>query len=204
MERLGIFGGTFDPPHLGHLILASEAVHQLKLDKVLWVLTPYPPHKQHQIISPIQDRIDMVLAAISDNPCFELCFVDINREPPHYAVDTVKIILNMCPPQSELVYLIGGDSLANLPTWHNPQYLLQLTQQLGVFRRPGIDIDLYQLEEKIPDITKKIQWISAPLIDISASYIRLLVSQKGPYRYYLPEKVVTIIETGNLYLPESE
>jgi len=200
MERLGIFGGTFDPPHFGHLILASEAAYQLHLDRVLWVLTPDPPHKNGQIISPIQDRIDLVCAAITRDPCFELSLVDVNRQPPHYSVDTLRILLDQYPSSKyELVFLIGGDSLANILSWHKPRELVSLIRELGVFPRADADIDLPHLEESIPGVTQKIHWIGAPMIDISASYIRNLVKQSGPYRYYLSSEVASIIQSKKLY-----
>jgi len=140
-QRLGIFGGTFDPPHIGHLILAAEAHSQLSLDRVLWVLTFYPPHKTEQSISPLSDRLDMVLAAISDDPRFELSRVDIDRPAPHYAVDTVRLLKETCP-QSELVYLMGGDSLKSLPYWYKPLEFVAGCHSLGVMRRPGDQINL--------------------------------------------------------------
>ncbi|MCX8025419.1 MAG: adenylyltransferase/cytidyltransferase family protein, partial [Thermanaerothrix sp.] len=92
MSRLGIFGGTFDPPHVGHLILASEAADQLHLDRVLWVLTPDPPHKRGQPITPLAIRLKLVMAAIQEDPLFELSRVEIDRPGPHYAVDTLRIL----------------------------------------------------------------------------------------------------------------
>src|SRR4030042_4938152 len=101
--RLGIFGGTFDPPHVGHLILADEARVQLGLERVLWVLTPNPPHKMDQAITPLVDRLDMLRAALGDALHFELSRVDIDRPPPHYAVDTVRL-LRRHHPDDTLVY----------------------------------------------------------------------------------------------------
>src|SRR5512134_3010613 len=103
--RLGIFGGTFDPPHLGHLILAAEAQAQLGLERILWVLTPFPPHKTDQQVTSLGDRLDLLAAALDDDPAFELCRVDIDRPPPHYAVDTVGL-LHAQYPQARLVYLM--------------------------------------------------------------------------------------------------
>ena len=117
--RIGIFGGTFDPPHLGHLILADEAHAQLELDRLLWVLTPDPPHKLHQSITPLVDRLDMLRATIAGNNAFELSMVDIERAGPHYAVDTL-LILGRSYPGDALIYVMGGDSLRDLPTWYRP------------------------------------------------------------------------------------
>ena len=197
-QRLGIFGGTFDPPHIGHLILAAEAYDRLSLDRVLWVLTFHPPHKLHQAISPIQHRLDMVMAAIENDPRFELSRVDIDRPAPHYAVDTVRL-LGQNFPKSDLVYLMGGDSLENLPSWYKPHDFLDGCQSLGVMRRPGGQINRNALESKIPGIAKKIEVVEAPLIDISASQIRQRIQVARPFRYFLPENVFQIIRERNLY-----
>lgn len=196
--RLGIFGGTFDPPHIGHLILAAEAQHQLALDRLLWVLTPAPPHKREQPISPLRHRIDMLQAAIAGNPTFELSNVDIDRPPPHFAADTIRLLEKSCPG-AELIYVMGGDSLANLPLWRKPLELVRGCQTLGVMRRPGAKIDLKGLEAQIPGITQKVRFIEAPLIDISASQIRRRIREGHPFRYYLPLTVYDIIQQGHLY-----
>jgi len=132
--RCGIFGGTFDPPHVGHLALALAAQQQLNLDRVLWVPTADPPHKLGQPLSPVQDRLDMVLAAIQGQPGFEISRVDIDRPGPHWSADTVWL-LKHAQPDVEWVFLMGGDSLRDLPHWGRPQELLA-NASLGVLLRP--------------------------------------------------------------------
>ena len=110
-EQIGLFGGTFDPPHLGHLILASEAFFQLELDRLLWILTPQPPHKQDQAITPVEHRLAMVNLAIEDNPSFELSRVELDRPGPHYTLDTVEIIANQYP-EADITPIIGGELIA--------------------------------------------------------------------------------------------
>jgi len=197
-ERIGIFGGTFDPPHVGHLILAAEAQDQLRLDRLLWVLTPDPPHKQDQSISPLAIRMKLLMAAIGDNPSFELCRVDMDRPGPHYAVDTVKILKEQYP-SAEFFYLIGGDSLHDLPTWFQPRRLIELIDGLGVMRRPGDQVDLRNLEQKIPGLSAKICFIEAPLLEISARQIRQRIAAGRAYRYYVPPAVFRLIEELKLY-----
>lgn len=196
--RIGVFGGTFDPPHVGHLILAAEAQDQLRLDRLLWVLTPDPPHKLDQTISPLAVRLQLLLAAISENPSFELCRVDMDRPGPHYAVDTVKILQDQ-HPSAEIFYLIGGDSLHDLPAWYHPQRLIELIHGLGVMRRPGDQVDLRELEQKIPGLTAKICFIEAPLLEISARQIRQRVAEGRAYRYYVPPAVYRLIEELGIY-----
>jgi len=196
--RIGIFGGTFDPPHLGHLILAEEAYDQLVLDRVLWVLTPDPPHKQDQAITTLDTRLVMVQAAIADNPGFELSRIELDRPGPHYALDTVRILKKQ-NPDAELVYLIGGDSLHDLPAWHLPQCLIEACSALGVMRRPGDQIDLSALDSQIPGLVQKVKWIDAPLLEISSSQIRQRITGGRPYRYFLHPAVYQVIVSLHLY-----
>lgn len=198
MRTIGIFGGTFDPPHLGHLILAAEARAQLALDHLLWVLTPDPPHKQGLAIAPVEYRLAMIRLALTDAPEFELSTVDLDRPGPHYAVDTVKIIAER-NPGTKLVYLMGGDSLGDLPLWHQPRDFVAACQLIGVMRRPGDAIDLPSLENKIPGLTDKVRFVEAPLLDISAHEIRARVKEERPFRYFLPTAVYTYIISHNLY-----
>lgn len=196
--KLGIFGGTFDPPHIGHLVLAAEAQEQLHLERILWLLTPAPPHKPGQVISPLEHRLAMLEAAIRHNPAFEISRVDIDRPPPHYALDSMRLLRHEYP-DDELYYLMGGDSLQDLPTWHEPIEFVAACDCLGVMLRPGIQIDLTDLERKIPGIGEKVCFVGTPLLEISASDIRKRVSQGRHYRYYLPDGVYQIIQSRHLY-----
>jgi nicotinate-nucleotide adenylyltransferase len=196
--RLGIFGGTFDPPHIGHTILADEALYQLKLDRVLWVLTLDPPHKRSEVITELDHRLAMVSAAIRCNQKFELSRVDMDRPAPHYAVDTVKLIQNEYP-NSKIVYLLGGDSLENLPLWYCPREFVKRCHELGVMRRMGTSYEFEKLENKIPGIAEKIKFVDTPLIEIAASQLRTRIREKRSYRYYLPPPVFQVIENRQLY-----
>lgn len=197
--RIGIFGGTFDPPHLGHLILAAEACHQLDLDKLLFVLTSDPPHKQDHLISPYPDRLAMLEAAIADNPAFELSRIEVDRPGPHYTVDTMHLLKKELPDDT-LIYLMGGDSLRDLPTiWHKPREFIAACDVLGVMRRPQDQIDMESLEVELPGVSAKVEFMNAPLLEISARQIRRRVAEGRPYRYYLPEAVYQIIQEKKLY-----
>lgn len=199
MARLtGVFGGTFDPPHIGHLVLASEALAALDLKRVLWVLTARPPHKPEGPITPVGMREQMVRAAIAGEEAFEFSRADIERPGPHYAVDTIRW-LNQQFPGTRWAYLIGADSLRDLPTWHTPEALLELVEVLGVMQRPGVDVDLDTLEARLPGIKQRLQFFHAPLIAISASDIRSRVRQGRPYRFFVPPGVAEIIERHRLY-----
>jgi nicotinate-nucleotide adenylyltransferase len=196
--RVGIFGGTFDPPHLAHLILAAEAVQQMRLEKVLWVLTPDPPHKLGHEIRPWNQRLMLVQAAISENTTFEISRVDIDRPGPHYAVDTLDLLAQN-NPGIELFYLMGGDSLRDLPTWYRPVDFLKACAGLGVMRRPSSKTDLSALEGLLPGISQRVQFIQAPLIEVSSSDIRERIDSGRTYRYFLPQPVYQIITESCMY-----
>ncbi|HNZ02457.1 MAG TPA: nicotinate-nucleotide adenylyltransferase, partial [Anaerolineaceae bacterium] len=196
--RIGLFGGTFDPPHLGHLILASECLHQLSLDRVFWILTPNPPHKHGKAISPLGDRLAMLEAALGDDPAFTISRVEIDRPAPHYAVDTVQILKTQFPGDL-LFYLLGGDSLRDLPTWHNPRQFVAACDGIGVMRRPGAAIDLTALDMVLPGLVDKVHLLETPLVEISAQDIRRRISQGLPYRYFLPPPVYTWIQSHDIY-----
>jgi nicotinate-nucleotide adenylyltransferase len=196
--RVGIFGGTFDPPHLGHLILAAEAVQQMRLEKVLWVLTPDPPHKLGHEIRPWNQRLKLVQAAISENTTFEISRVDIDRPGPHYAVDTLDLLAQN-NPGIELFYLMGGDSLRDLPTWYRPVDFLKACGGLGVMRRPSSKTDLSALEGLLPGISQRVQFIQAPLIEVSSTDIRERIDSGRTYRYFLPQPVYQIITESCMY-----
>ena len=197
-DRIGLFGGTFDPPHLGHLILASEAQSQLELTRLLWILTPEPPHKQELVITSIEHRLAMVKLAISDNPNFELSRVELDRPGPHYTLDTVQIIAKQ-NPEAEIVPIIGGDSLRDLPTWYQSKELLYACHWVGVMRRPSDSANLEALEHELPGISSKVHYVDAPLLEIASREIRSRIANGRSVRYYLPQSVYEYINEYHLY-----
>ena len=197
-KRLGLFGGTFDPPHVGHLILAAEARDQLNLDCTIWVLTPDPPHKRGKRITSTAHRRTMVEMSIATDKCFSLSLVDVNRPGPHYTVDTVKILKQQYPDHA-LFYLMGGDSLQDLPTWYQSDELLTIIDGIGVMRRPDDDIDLTSLVDALPMLPKKLNFVTAPLLEISAEQIRRRARENRTYRYYLLPAIYDYIESHRIY-----
>ena len=193
--KIGIFGGTFDPPHLGHLILATEALEQLGLDKVYWVLTPESPHKASQHKADIEHRIRMVEMAIRHEQKFAVSLVELDRPGPHYTVDTLTQIRSN-HSSDHLTLLLGGDSLAQLSTWKNPKQILKLIDNLGVMRRPGED---QAHPSGLPEVKDKLVMINAPLLQISSREIRAKILEGKNFRYYLPEDVFEYIIRVNLY-----
>jgi nicotinate-nucleotide adenylyltransferase len=196
--RIGILGGTFDPPHIGHQILAAEALEQLNLDQVLWVLTPFPPHKKQQKITSPEYRIQMVELTINGNPKFILSRVDIDREPPHYAVDTMSFLSDQAP-DNEFYYLMGLDSLNDLQTWHRPADFVELCDGIVVVFRQGEGVDTSRIENEIPGVGTKLHYLKTPTIEISASDIRSRVENGKQFRYFVSEKVYQYILENQLY-----
>lgn len=197
-HRVGIFGGTFDPPHVGHLILAEECRTQLALDLLLWVVTDNPPHKRYTNVSPIEDRLYLVEKAIQGNPSFISSRVDIDRPGPHFAIDTVNLLKDEFPG-AEMYYLMGGDSLHDLPTWNKPQEFIKVCDGIGVMRRHADAVDLVSLEAVLPGISEKVKIVEAPILEISSKQIRQRIMDRMGYRYYLRDAVYQAIAELGMY-----
>ncbi len=195
--KLGVFGGTFDPPHFGHLALASAAHEQLKLDKVLWVVTGQSPLKLDRQLSPAESRVEMVQAAIADNPAFVLSRVDLDRPGPHYTVDTLEILSREFPG-AELYFLMGEDSLRDLPKWRRPRDIISRAW-LAVLGRPGSAADLGDLEQSVPGVTARVVWVESPRLAIASSDIQRLVREGQPVDAMVPPEVRAVIEWKQLY-----
>lgn len=198
MSRLGILGGTFDPIHLGHLILASYAADDLSLDRVLFMPAQTPPHKLGDPVSPSEHRTAMIERAIEPDPRYSMSLLDMSGSRPSY---TSKLLerLNDVEPDSELYFLIGADSLRDFPSWHEPERILELAR-LGVARRPGTVID-DSVFDALPTLRDRATVFSSPLIDISATSIRERVAAGKPISWTVPGSVEAYIRTHGLYLP---
>ena len=196
--KIGLFGGTFDPPHIGHLILAGEAVSQFDLDRLLWVLTPDPPHKQENIITPLEHRLAMLQKMLVYSPIFELSRLEMDRPGPHYTVDTVQLLAQQ-EPLAEVVLLIGSDSLQDMPNWRFAADLVAAVSKIGVMRRPGEPTDLDEVEAELPGITAKVQFIDALLQPVSSRELRRRIETGEMYRYYVTPEVYEYIESHHLY-----
>jgi nicotinate-nucleotide adenylyltransferase len=197
-SKIGLFGGTFDPPHLGHIILAAEVLQQLALDKVIWVLTPDSPFKTEQRKVDILHRVEMVKRAIADDAAFEISLMELERPGPHYTADTVALFRKKFPGD-ELILLLGGDSLAGFPTWYEPDEILRQIDAIGVMLRPGEGLSIEGALDQFPQLKSKIKLIQAPLLQISSSDIRHRILSGNHYRYYLPALVFDYIREFELY-----
>lgn len=200
--RLGIYGGTFDPIHLAHLIVAQEVAAQVALDRVLFIPTGIPPHKQGHAITPARHRLAMVERAIAGNPRFAVSAMEIARSGPSYTVDTLTELRAEFGPAAQLVLILGGDMVYDIVRWREPQRIVQLVTQIAAVQRPGFtftDADLAQLERHVPKLGAAIVPVDVPQIAISASMIRARLARDLPIRYLVPDAVVAYIQTEGLY-----
>jgi nicotinate-nucleotide adenylyltransferase len=150
------------------------------------------------MISRISDRLEMVQCAIADDPTFELSTLEFDRPAPQYTVDTLDI-LQQQHPSSDLILLIGADSLRGLTTWHRPADLVTACHEIGVMRRPGESIQLSVIEAAVPGISSKVRFVDAPLLQISSREIRRRVADGLEFRYFLHPSVYDYIQSHNLY-----
>jgi nicotinate-nucleotide adenylyltransferase len=200
-ERIGILGGTFDPPHIGHLILAECAADTLHLDKLLLAPAADPPHKLAEHKAEVLHRLAMLALAVSDNPRLTISRVDIDRPGPHYSVDMLHIIRSAYP-QVELFFLMGSDSLRDFPNWHCPEVIMRLCR-LAVMQRPGAESVAVDMHDHIlPGLSERIVLVDAPMIEISSSTITSRLWNKQSIRYMVPDSVLDYIEAHNLYVSQ--
>lgn len=195
--RLGVLGGTFDPPHYGHLALAETARVQLGLAWVLFVPAGDPPHKPGYPLSPAVHRAAMVEAAIADNPALILSRVDLDRPGPHYTVEMLALLRGVFAG-AEFYFLMGGDSLAEFLTWYDPAGIVRQAT-LAVMERPGWTADMTALERGVPGIRERVVWLDAPRLGLSATDLRRRVREGLPIRYLVPPPVEAYIQKHHLY-----
>ena len=197
MERIGLFGGTFDPPHLGHLVLAELTADALGLDTVWFVPAANPPHKQGRDITPVMRRLEMLRLALADNPRFYLSRIDVDRQGPHFSVDMVALAQAQ-RPAAQWYFLMGSDSLRDLPTWHQSKKLVNLCR-LAVLQRPGMEPDMASLEAVLPGLEARVEFIDGPGIGITATEIKGRVRAGRTIRYLVPDAVHAYIYEHGLY-----
>lgn len=197
--RLGLFGGTFDPVHLGHLILAEQCREQCRLDQVWFLPSGSPPHKPAVGISPGKHRIEMLELATAGHSAFVVSRLEIDRTGTTFTVDTLQQ-LRQEDPQRELYFLIGADSLADLPTWREPERIAQLAVIVAANRGDRPLPDTHALRQQVGDlIASRIQSATIPGIDLSASDIRRRVREGNSIRFMVPRPVELYIAEHGLY-----
>lgn len=196
---IGIFGGTFDPIHLGHLILAEEARWALGLDRLLLMPAAQPWRKSERVVTPAAHRLAMVRAAVADDPYFDVSTVEMDRGGPTYTVETLAALRAELGPEPELVFILGEDALLDMPNWRDPAGIVRLAR-LGVAARGGSPAaDLAALERTLPGIRERVSVIPMPEIEISSTGVRRRVREGGSIRYLVPRAVAAYIAEHGLY-----
>jgi nicotinate-nucleotide adenylyltransferase len=199
LVKVGVIGGTFDPPHRGHLAVAQEARTQLKFGRVIFIPAGQPWLKTEMPVSPAEDRFEMVRLAIAPFPYFEISRTEIDRSGPSYTYDTVKELRAGLNREVELFFLLGWDSLSQLPRWHEATRLVQMCRLVAV-PRPGYGRpDLDELEKAIPGITSRVTMLDIPEINISATEIRQRVTGGLSTADLVPAAVERYISEHGLY-----
>lgn len=196
-RRLGLFGGTFDPIHTGHLIMASEALRQLDLDQVVFLPAGQPPHKPDARISSDRDRSAMIELAIAGRNVFTLSRIDLDQEGPSYSAELVERVVKM-EPGSDLFFIIGADSLRDFHTWHQPERITARAT-IVVMPRPGVSYELETVLRDTPSLRGNLEILSMPLIEISSTEIRERTARGEPFWYQVPPDVEIYIEMSGLY-----
>ncbi|MFC2020752.1 nicotinate-nucleotide adenylyltransferase [Chloroflexota bacterium] len=197
--NIGVLGGTFDPIHRGHIMMAEETRTRLDLAEVFFVPAYLTPLKEDSSILAVEHRVQMVRLAIADNPHFILSTVEIDRAGPSYTVDTIVELREKLGAENELFFIAGWDSLAQLSRWKEPSRIIQMSRLVAV-PRPGCSLpDLNSLETVIPGLTQRLIVLDRPEIDISATEIRERVARGLPVDHLVPEPVAEYISKNKLY-----
>ncbi len=201
-SKIGVLGGTFDPIHLGHLIVAEDIRQKLGLGEVLFVPAgcPWLKLKEEKPISAAEHRLAMVRLAVASNPYFKVSTLELDRPGLSYSIDTVLELKAKLSAGAEIYFIVGPDALAELPRWKDPGRLVEICQVVGIGRPGYAQADLNILESSIPGVSQRIMLMDVPQIDISATEIRRRVAQRLSIRYLVPEAVEKYIAEHRLYM----
>lgn len=198
-KRIAIFGGTFDPIHIGHLILAEEAHFQLALDHVFLVPAGDPPHKQERRLTPMTHRFAMCEMATADIDYIAVSRVDADRPGPHYTADMVRLMRKEVGPETQLFFLMGMDSLRDLPSWREASWLIE-NCTLVALSRHDVTLDWVKLEAELPGVTERVIILDMPELEIASHKIQRRVKLGQPIRHQVPRLVEGYIHKHKLYL----
>ncbi|MBI4201460.1 MAG: nicotinate-nucleotide adenylyltransferase [Chloroflexi bacterium] len=197
--RLGILGGTFDPIHVGHLIIAEEARVRLSLEEVVFIPTGQPWLKAVQPVSPGELRLQMVRLAVAENPFFRASALELERPGPTYTVDTLAAVHKEWGPGVEVYFIMGTDTLVDLPRWKEPRRFLELCVPV-VYARPNHSREAWEeLERQLPGLGERVRRIETPLIGVNGTEIRRRVACGISIRYLVPARVERFIAEHGLY-----
>ncbi|MGH2444684.1 MAG: nicotinate-nucleotide adenylyltransferase [Candidatus Limnocylindria bacterium] len=198
VTRIGVLGGTFDPPHVGHLWLGALAAEALGLDRVLFVPASTPPHKLDEPVTAAEHRLEMTRVAIGDDSAFELSAIELERDGPSYTVGLVPELRAM-HPGADLFLVMAADSLETVETWRDPHRLLQMIEWV-VGPRPGSALpDPAVLADRFGADASRIHLLTGPALDVSSTEIRRRVAAGRTIRYLVPRGVEELIAERRLY-----
>ncbi len=198
-RSVGVLGGTFDPIHNGHLVIAEEVRVRLGLERVLFVPARISPLKLARQMAPAHHRCQMIRLAIASNPFFELSLVDLERPGPSYTVDTLRLLKQQLGEGREICFIIGQDALASILSWRDPAEIMRLCR-LVVVNRPGYHADLPSLEKALPGLRQSLLLLETPELSVSSTDLRRRVREGWPIRYQVPDEVMAYIYEHRLYL----
>lgn len=196
--RIGIFGGTFDPIHVGHLILTEEAWYQLGLDRVYLVPAGDPPHKRDRRLTSVEHRVRMAELATDDVDHIRVSRIDADRPGPHFTSDMVRLVRQRVPAGTDVYYLMGMDSLRDLPTWHEADWLVR-NCRLVALSRHDVEMDWERLEAALPGVREQVIILDMPELEISSHVIQSRVRAGLPIRYQVLREVDAYIRAYGLY-----
>ena len=196
--RIGVLGGTFDPIHWGHLMIAEVACARLGLQEMVFVPAGQPPHKLGRQITGPEQRLEMVELATAGNPLFAISRVDVDRMGPCYTVDTIRLLRDAWGVEADIFFLIGADSLVELPTWHRPDLLMRLCHVV-VLGRPGYPVDWDELDRLLPGAAVLIKMLDTPVLDVSSTDIKQRVRQGLSIHHLVPPSIERYIYEHGLY-----
>jgi nicotinate-nucleotide adenylyltransferase len=202
--RLGVIGGTFDPPHVGHLILAEEARTRLQLEKVLFVPAGDPWRKAGQDVTPVEHRLAMVRLLLASDPYFEVSTLEVERQGPSYTVDTVEALHQQYGPGLELYFILGEDALHDLPNWKEPARIISLAWLAVAPRLAEGGRARADLEHAVPGLLERVVPLPMPTIDISSTALRERAKAGLSLRYLVPLAVEEYIRRHGLYAGNRE
>ena len=188
--KIGLFFGSFNPIHVGHLIIANYMAANTDLDAVWLVVSPHNPHKEKSTLADDYTRLHLVNLAIENNLRLQSCNIEFNLPQPSYTADTLAH-LKAQYPKNEFVLIMGGDNLATFHKWKNYEFILK-NYQIYVYNRPNANVSAYQNDANV-------RFFDVPLMEISATFIRQLIQKDCSVRYLVPDKVCEELEKMNLY-----
>jgi nicotinate-nucleotide adenylyltransferase len=202
-HRVGIFGGTFDPIHIGHLILAEEAWFQLRLDCIYLAPAGNPPHKRGRRMAPVEDRVRMAELATADVDYAFVSRIDADRPGPHYTSDLVRLLQKQVGRDTDIYFLMGMDSLRDLPTWHEARWLVD-NARLVALSRHDVELDWETLEAALPGVRSRVTILDMPELEIASHVIQQRVRNGQPIRHMVPRAVEAYIHKHGLYRSDTD